>query len=281
MDSIKRIKNKDYTTISNVFLKDKELSLKAKGLLSVVMALPDEWNFTIKGMVGMLKEGKSVVYSAIDELKEHKYCIVETLRNEKGVIIGTGYSFYEHPHSENPCTENPCTENRDMGKEENKEKVSPIPPLKEIKEEKIKKEEKENIYLKEKEKSELTVAENMEKRKVKFYNELIPFVNIYGKEMMREFFDYWTEPNKSKTKMKFELQPTWDTKRRLSTWSKRSNEIKQRNTYYERKYESPIERRERERREREADNARTDQEFLEHIYQELLRGDEPREELPF
>lgn len=157
MDNIKRIKNKDYTTISNVFLKDKELSLKAKGFLSVVMALPDEWNFTIGGIVGLLKEGKSSVYSTIDELKEHKYCTVEKLRNEKGVIIGTGYSFYEHPYSENPDVENPYlenpyTENRDMEKEQNKEKVSPTPPIKEIKKEKDFKEDKEKINFKEKKK---------------------------------------------------------------------------------------------------------------------------------
>lgn len=55
----------------------------------------------------------------------------------------------------------------------------------------------------------------------KLYDELIPFVPTYGAEMIRAFYDYWTEPNKSKTNVRYNLEKTWDTKRRLSTWSKR------------------------------------------------------------
>lgn len=58
-------------------------------------------------------------------------------------------------------------------------------------------------------------------KKEDFYNSLVPFVELYGREMVREFFDYWTEPNKSKTKMRFELEKTWDLKRRLNTWDSR------------------------------------------------------------
>lgn len=61
----------------------------------------------------------------------------------------------------------------------------------------------------------------LEERKEDFYNSLIPYTQIYGKEMVRNFFDYWTEPNKSHTKMRFELEPTWDLKRRLNTWASR------------------------------------------------------------
>lgn len=58
-------------------------------------------------------------------------------------------------------------------------------------------------------------------RKEEFYDSLVPYVEMYGKEMVREFFDYWSEMNKSETKMRFEQQPTWEIGRRLSTWAKR------------------------------------------------------------
>lgn len=62
---------------------------------------------------------------------------------------------------------------------------------------------------------------NYENRKKDFYDELIPFVQMYGKKMIREFYDYWTEPNISGTKFRKELEKTWSTGRRLSTWASR------------------------------------------------------------
>ena len=67
----------------------------------------------------------------------------------------------------------------------------------------------------------MTLAENLKKRNKSFYESLVPYVEVYGKELIRAFFDYWTEPNKSKTKMRFELEKTWDVKRRLNTWASR------------------------------------------------------------
>lgn len=60
-------------------------------------------------------------------------------------------------------------------------------------------------------------------RKEAFYRSLIPFVGIYGKEMVREFFDYWSETNRTQTKMRFEQERTWELKRRLAYWAKRDN----------------------------------------------------------
>ena len=60
-------------------------------------------------------------------------------------------------------------------------------------------------------------------RKERFYESLVPFVEKYGAAMIREFFDYWSEMNKSQTKMRFEQQPTWETSLRLITWAKRDN----------------------------------------------------------
>lgn len=88
---------------------------------------------------------------------------------------------------------------------------------------------KERIYKKEtstvvdaKKSFSLSLAENLEKRNKSFYQSLVPYVDTYGKELIRAFYDYWTEPNKSKTKMRFELEKTWDVKRRLNTWASRN-----------------------------------------------------------
>ena len=68
----------------------------------------------------------------------------------------------------------------------------------------------------------------LEARKEDFYNSLIPFVTQYGKDMVRAFFDYWSEPNKSNSKMRFELERTWDLARRLGTWASRDNQFNHR-----------------------------------------------------
>ena len=119
MNKVARKKTSKYTTISNSFLRDKNLSLKAKGFLTVIMALPDDWDFSIKGICSVLKEGKTSVYSAVQELKENRYCKTTPSRDEKGLIIGLDYVFYEEPYKEEPNKEepqqdNPHTENRDM-----------------------------------------------------------------------------------------------------------------------------------------------------------------------
>ena len=114
MNKVSRRKTSKYTTISNVFLRDKNLSLKAKGFLTVVMALPDDWDFSIKGICSILKEGKSAIYGVVQELKENRYCKTTPSRDEKGLILGLDYMFYEEPYEEEPQQDNPHTENRDM-----------------------------------------------------------------------------------------------------------------------------------------------------------------------
>lgn len=61
----------------------------------------------------------------------------------------------------------------------------------------------------------------IEERKLKFSNSLKPFLEVYGKELLNSFYKYWTEPNKSNTKFRMELEKTWSTERRLETWSSR------------------------------------------------------------
>jgi hypothetical protein len=114
MNKIIRNKNENYTIISNVCVRDNRLSLKAKGLMSLVMSLPDGWDFSIQGLSSIVKEGKSAIYAAINELKDFGYCRVISNRDDKGKIIGNDYTFFEEPCADIPYTENPYTENQDM-----------------------------------------------------------------------------------------------------------------------------------------------------------------------
>ena len=70
-----------------------------------------------------------------------------------------------------------------------------------------------------------SAAALINKRKEEFYNLLIPYVAKYGKEMVRDFFDYWSEPNKSNSKMRFEIEKTWDLSRRLRMWASREKQF--------------------------------------------------------
>ena len=95
---IRVIKNKNYTVMSNTHLKDKRLSLKAIGLLSVVLGLPDDWHYTVNGLVGIVKDGKDSVESAIKELKKNGYLRVEKIYpNENSNRIQYQYTFFENP----------------------------------------------------------------------------------------------------------------------------------------------------------------------------------------
>ena len=69
----------------------------------------------------------------------------------------------------------------------------------------------------------------IEARKEDFYNSLVPFVPTYGRDLIRAFFDYWSEFNRSQTKMRYELEKTWQTSRRLATWAARDKDFKPKN----------------------------------------------------
>ncbi len=77
MSVIRVHKNKNFTVMSNVHLRDMDLSLKAKGLLSVMLSLPDNWNYSIAGLCSICKENETAIKSTIKELKERRYVIVD------------------------------------------------------------------------------------------------------------------------------------------------------------------------------------------------------------
>lgn len=93
--------------------------------------------------------------------------------------------------------------------------------------------------------SAATPEDELEKRAEVLYNTLVPYVSMYGKDMIRQFYDYWTEPNKSRTKMRYELERTWDTKRRLNIWASREK-INRRRTNYDTNSEQARQQREQD-----------------------------------
>ena len=96
---IRVIKNKNYTVMSNTHLKDKRLSLKAIGLLSIVLSLPDDWHYTVNGLVGIVKDGERAVNGALSELKENGYLRIEKLYPNKD---GRSKIEYQYIFSETP-----------------------------------------------------------------------------------------------------------------------------------------------------------------------------------
>lgn len=104
-------KTSDFTVMSNTHFKEREMSLKAKGLLSLMLSLPDEWDYSIRGLVTLSKDGKVSVMNALSELEEFGYLKMTRAHDEKGRFAGYDYDIFETPYSENPYTEKPDTDN--------------------------------------------------------------------------------------------------------------------------------------------------------------------------
>lgn len=102
-------KNKNYTVMSNYHLRDKQISLKAKGLLSFMLSLPEDWDYSLDGLEKVCKEGKDSIRTALKELKEYGYLEIKK-QNEKG-IFEYEYIIYEHPHIDNPDMDFPYMDN--------------------------------------------------------------------------------------------------------------------------------------------------------------------------
>lgn len=111
------VKNKNFTTMSNIHLRAKYLSLKAKGLMSLCLSLPENWDYSIAGLVTLSSDGRDGVTNTLNELKKFGFLTVEKKRTIKGAFT-TFYTFYENPEENpnfnvEPITENPTrVENR-------------------------------------------------------------------------------------------------------------------------------------------------------------------------
>lgn len=104
-------KNQNYTVMSNYHLRDMNLSLKARGLMSLMLSLPDNWNFSVQGLLTLVKESKGAVDSALAELKEQGYLVVTKINNENGQFEYI-YDLYESPmDNQEPCNNEPDMQN--------------------------------------------------------------------------------------------------------------------------------------------------------------------------
>lgn len=140
-------RNEGYTVMSNFHLRDKSLSLKSKGLLSQMLSLPEEWDYTLKGLSAINRESVDAIRSAINELEAAGYVVRKQKRDSSGKMAANEYFIYEKPDSlrkdnspmleksvshkpmtkkpvsENPTTVNPITEKSTqlITKEKNKD----------------------------------------------------------------------------------------------------------------------------------------------------------------
>ena len=123
-------KTRDYTVMANHHLKNRELTLKAKGLMSVLLSLPDDWDYTLVGLSRISREGVDAIREAVKELERAGYVIRNRVRNEKGQLTDTEYVIYEQPRApevaadhqqpdspalEKPVLENPTLDNPILG----------------------------------------------------------------------------------------------------------------------------------------------------------------------
>ena len=104
-------KTRDYTVMSNYHLRDMSLSLKAKGLLSLMLSLPENWDYTMKGLARICKDGIDSISGGIRELEAHGYLIRARVRGANGQLGSIEYTILEQPEAPSPTQEKPIREN--------------------------------------------------------------------------------------------------------------------------------------------------------------------------
>ena len=125
--SIVRVhKTANFTVMSNYHFKEKKMSIMAKGLLSLMLSLPDDWNYSISGLVTLSKDGKDSVMSALAELEKFGYLSRERVVNDKGQFAGVEYNIFEEPQPQKPNADkrNEEKENADNPNAENRQQLN-------------------------------------------------------------------------------------------------------------------------------------------------------------
>lgn len=107
-------KTGDYSVISNLHFREKKMSLKAKGLLSMMLSLPDNWGYSIAGLVALSKDGRDSIMNALKELEQFGYLKRTRVTDEKGKFAGYDYDIFESPQTDFPYSENPNSENQQL-----------------------------------------------------------------------------------------------------------------------------------------------------------------------
>ena len=137
-------RTRDYTVMSNHHLRNKELTLKAKGLLSQMLSLPEDWDYTLKGLAAINRESIDAIRTAVLELEQAGYIVRSRVRDERGCLRACDYIVYERPQEKppKPTWENPTQLNKEI---QNKEKLNTDLILSES--DAVRKTVKENIEL--------------------------------------------------------------------------------------------------------------------------------------
>ena len=145
-------RNKGYTVMSNHHLRNKDLTLKAKGLLSQMLSLPEDWDYTLAGLSSINRESIDAIRTAVWELEKAGYITRRQGRDEKGKMTAIEYTIYEQPQP--PELENPILENPTAGKPilenpttDNPTSENPMQLNKEIQKTDLPKKEKSNTDL--------------------------------------------------------------------------------------------------------------------------------------
>lgn len=150
MAKMKVHKNKNYTVMSNYHFRNNSLSFKAMGLLSFMLSLPDDWDFSVEGLSKCARDGRDSISAGLKELEEAGHLIRRQVRGEHGRIVDTEYDLYEEPIGDNsdsmgrveyatsqledevPLTDFPETEKSEMVKNEEVEESlenTELPPV--------------------------------------------------------------------------------------------------------------------------------------------------------
>lgn len=159
-------KTQDYTVMSNYHFREKKMSLKAKGLLSLMLSLPDNWDYSINGLVAICKENETSIKTTLNELKEYGYLNILKVRNDKGQYEYV-YDIFEIPHSDNPDIKKPEVDNPGV----DNPGVENIPLNKELNNKLLNNKELNNIYNNIKEKENIIKEKEnpiFEQKEVKF-----------------------------------------------------------------------------------------------------------------
>ena len=183
MAVLRKVKKTDYTVIDNSIFKNKQLTLKAKGMICTMLSLPDDWNFSEMGLVELSNDSRTGIRNTLNELMEYGYLTRKQLKNENGSFGNMEYTIYEEPLYQKPTSAEPTSV-----KIHNKILNNKI----------LNNKNKKEIYIKEKKESYGTYG------RIKLTSdEYLRLVNEYGEDFIKqqiEYLDEYIESNNNKNK---------------------------------------------------------------------------------
>lgn len=205
MEVFKVKKDRNYTVINNTVARDKRLSLKAKGFFLIIMSLPEDWDFSINGIVKITKEGKTAIYSAMKELINFGYCQrsyqYEKLEGKK-VRSNVVYTFYEVSNDRGSDLNSGNLNLGSLNLDNQPQLNTNI-----------------NKVLKREALPDFEIKEEAFKKQIKEHSQ------NYDHEIISAFYNYYTQKNPKTGKMHFQEERYWDTGKRLKAWNTRERKM--------------------------------------------------------